>query len=74
MAEYKIDAKGMQCPGPIVEVFKTVNKAKSGDVVRVEATDKGFPPDVETWCRKTGNEFVSCSEVKGIFKAVIRKK
>jgi len=74
MTEYSIDAKKMQCPKPIMEIFKTMKKAGVGDVIKVEATDRGFLPDVKAWCKKTGNELVTSSEVKGIYKAVIRKK
>ena len=74
MKEHKINAKGKQCPLPIVQVFKTVKKADGGDIIRVEATDKGFPPDIGAWCKKTGNELVETSHDKGIYMAVIRKK
>ena len=74
MTEYSIDAKKMQCPKPIMEIFKTMKKANVGDVIKVEATDRGFLPDVKAWCMKTGNELVTSSELKGTYKAVIRKK
>jgi len=74
MTVYAIDAKGMQCPKPIMEIFKTVKKADKGDMIKVEATDQGFLPDVEAWCMKTGNELVSTSNKNNIYKAVIRKK
>jgi TusA-related sulfurtransferase len=69
----EIDARGMQCPGPIVEVYKAVNAMKSGDLVKIQVTDKGFLEDVKTWCRKTGNELVSLED-GAIIKATIRKK
>lgn len=73
MAVKEIDARGLQCPGPIVEVFKAINALKSGDEVRIQVTDRGFLEDVKTWCRKTGNELVSLEDGHPI-KAVIRKK
>jgi TusA-related sulfurtransferase len=69
----EIDARGMQCPGPIVEVYKAVNAMKSGDMVKIQVTDKGFLEDVKTWCRKTGNELVSLED-GAVIKATIRKK
>jgi TusA-related sulfurtransferase len=72
MATKEIDARGMQCPGPIVEVFKAVKAMAPGDEVRVQATDSGFMEDIKTWCRKTGNELVSL-EAGPPIKAVIRK-
>jgi TusA-related sulfurtransferase len=69
----EIDARGMQCPGPIVEVYKAINALKSGDMVKIQVTDKGFLEDVKTWCRKTGNELVSLED-GAVIKATIRKK
>ncbi len=74
MKEHKVDAKGMQCPRPIMEVFKTARKAESGDIIKVEASDAGFPPDIKAWCRKTGHKLVKVSEVNDFYRAVIRVK
>ena len=73
MAIIEIDAKGMQCPGPIVEVFKAAKAAQPGDEINVQVTDKGFLEDIKTWCKKTGNELVSLEENTNIIKATIRK-
>lgn len=73
MAEKFINARGLQCPGPIVELFKTTKAAESGDVIKIEVTDCGFSKDINAWCKKTGNELVSLEEVDGVIKAVIKK-
>lgn len=73
MAEKFINARGLQCPGPIVELFKVVKAAESGDVITIEVTDCGFQKDINAWCKKTGNELVSLEEVDGVIKAVIKK-
>ena len=72
MVVKEIDARGMQCPGPIVEVFKAAKAAQPGDEINVQVTDKGFIEDIKTWCRKTGNELVSLEDGQ-IIKATIRK-
>ena len=72
MAIIEIDAKGMQCPGPIVEVFKAAKAAQPGDEIKIQVSDRGFLEDIKTWCRKTGNELVSLEEGQTI-KATIRK-
>jgi len=59
MTEIKVDAKCLQCPGPIVQLFNAAKTASSGDVIVVEATDRGFYKDVQSWCKKTGNELLS---------------
>jgi TusA-related sulfurtransferase len=74
MAVKEIDARGMQCPGPIVEVFKAMNASQPGDEVRVQVTDRGFIEDIKAWCRKTGNELVSLDDKEATIRATIRKK
>jgi TusA-related sulfurtransferase len=74
MATREIDARGMQCPGPIVEVFKAMNASNPGDEVRIQVTDRGFLEDIKTWCRKTGNELLSLEEKDKIIRATIKKK
>lgn len=73
MAEKFINARGLQCPGPIVELFKTVKAADSGDVITIEVTDCGFKKDIVAWCKKTGNELVNLEDNDGSIKAVIKK-
>lgn len=73
MALHIVDARGLQCPGPIVEVFKTVKGAAAGDVLQVEATDKGFLEDITAWCKKTGNELVFVRDEGDVVRAEIRK-
>ena len=72
MAVKEIDARGMQCPGPIVEVFKAMKAAQPGDEIKIQVSDKGFLEDIKTWCRKTGNELVSLEDGQTI-KATIKK-
>ncbi len=59
----KIDTCGLQCPGPISQVYKAFNQLNVGDVLEVKATDPTFPMDVKIWCGRTGNQFIgSCQE------------
>jgi TusA-related sulfurtransferase len=73
MAVREIDARGMQCPGPIVEVFKAMNALQQGDEVNVQVTDRGFVEDVKAWCRKTGNSLVSLEDDACVIRARIKK-
>lgn len=54
-ATIQVDCSGLQCPGPIMKVYETINKINNGDIIQVSATDSGFAKDVEAWCRRTGN-------------------
>ena len=46
---------------------------KPGEKLEISATDAGFPRDAESWCRTTGNKFISSSPSAGIYKVVIEK-
>lgn len=60
----KVDCSGLQCPGPIMKVFETMNKMNDGDIIEVSATDYGFAKDVEAWCRRTGNTLLKTEKNK----------
>ena len=54
----KINASGLQCPGPIMKVSNILSDAKDGDMFEVLSTDKGFKSDIAAWCESTGNSLV----------------
>ena len=53
-----LNCTGLQCPGPIMKVNEAINRLPDGSVLEVSASDMGFPRDVESWCRRTGNTFL----------------
>ena len=73
MSEKYINARGLQCPGPIVQLFKVVKASDKDDLITIEVTDSGFKRDIDAWCKKTNNQLVSLVEEAGTIKAVIRK-
>ncbi|MCH3916676.1 MAG: FAD-dependent oxidoreductase [Spirochaetia bacterium] len=68
-----LDACGLQCPGPIVQLKKKIDTMSDGDLLEVKATDPGFQRDVASWCKMTGCKLVSLDKEDGIIKAVIEK-
>ncbi|MHC1723238.1 MAG: FAD-dependent oxidoreductase [Aminipila sp.] len=56
-----LDCSGLQCPGPIMRVFNSINEIEEGQIIKVAATDMGFARDIEAWCRRTGNTLVKTS-------------
>jgi NADPH-dependent 2,4-dienoyl-CoA reductase/sulfur reductase-like enzyme/peroxiredoxin family protein/rhodanese-related sulfurtransferase/TusA-related sulfurtransferase len=50
-----VDACGLQCPGPILETYKAIEKMAPNQVLRVESSDFGFYSDISKWAEKTGN-------------------
>lgn len=73
METIKIDACGLQCPGPVMKLKQTVDGMALGQRVEVKATDAGFPRDAESWCRSTGNRLISKSDKGGYHTVVIEK-
>ncbi len=57
--ELYIDAKGMRCPRPIIELAKARRKETVGTVFRIDADDLAFESDVRAWCDTTGNLLLS---------------
>lgn len=62
MAEINLNCKGLQCPGPIMEVFKAAKAANSGDIINVQVTERGFAKDIKAWCKKTGHNLENIDE------------
>ena len=58
MADQLLDAKGLNCPLPILKAKKALKEVPSGGTLEVLATDPGAVKDFEAFCRATGNELV----------------
>ncbi len=69
----KLDLCGLQCPGPIMKVYRKMNELPDGAVVEVCATDPGFSSDIDSWCQRTGNTLLDKGHDGKRFTAVIRK-
>ena len=69
----RVDACGLQCPGPILKMKKTMDGLASGERVEITATDPGFPRDAAAWCSSTGNQLIS-KEASGGKSVVIIEK
>jgi NADPH-dependent 2,4-dienoyl-CoA reductase/sulfur reductase-like enzyme/peroxiredoxin family protein/TusA-related sulfurtransferase/rhodanese-related sulfurtransferase len=68
-----LDARGLQCPGPIIQLKRGIDALKGGQRLMVLATDPGFARDVKSWCSLTGNTLVSLEQGKGDIKALVEK-
>lgn len=69
----KVDACGLQCPGPVLRLKQTVDGMQAGERLEMTATDAGFARDAQAWCNSTGNSLISNTEEKGKFTVVIEK-
>ena len=69
----KLDACGLQCPGPIIKVFKGINEMEVGEVLEISATDPAFGIDLESWCKRTSNQLLRIIKEGTITRAWIKK-
>ncbi|RHO70201.1 pyridine nucleotide-disulfide oxidoreductase [Alistipes sp. AF48-12] len=69
----KIDACGLQCPGPVMKIKQAIDSIGEGERIEMVATDAGFSRDAQAWCNTTGNILISNSEEKGKYTVVIEK-
>ncbi len=69
----RIDACGLQCPGPVLRLKEAVDRMREGEYLEIVATDAGFARDARAWCNTTANTFISATEQGGKFTVVIRK-
>ena len=72
-ADLVINACGLQCPGPISQVYQSMERLEDGQVLEMSVTDPGFTRDVEAWCKKTGNTLVKQSTEANQYKVWIQK-
>lgn len=68
-----MDAKGLMCPMPIVQLAKKFKNMKVGEEIELLATDVGSKADVPAWCQRTGNELVEAREENGVYIYRIKK-
>lgn len=69
----QIDAKGLNCPLPILKAKKAFGTLVSGEVLRVLSTDPGSVQDFAAFCNQTGNTLLSSATSDGAFEFLIRK-
>jgi tRNA 2-thiouridine synthesizing protein A len=72
--EREVDARGLNCPLPILRTKKALNDMASGQVLRILATDPASVRDFEAFARQTGNQLLQHSEQDGTFTFLLRRK
>lgn len=72
--DHEVDARGLNCPLPILRTKKTLNGMHSGEVVRILATDPASVRDFQAFAKQTGNELVEHGEAEGSFWFLMRRR
>ncbi len=73
-ANREVDARGLNCPLPILRTKKALNDMQSGEVIRVVATDPASVRDFEAFARQTGNSLIEHGEADGAFWFLMRRR
>ncbi len=70
----ELDARGLNCPLPILRTKKTLAEMQSGQVLQILATDPGSVKDFAAFAKQTGNELLSSTEVNKEFVFLMKRK
>ena len=70
----ELDARGLNCPLPILRAKKALTDMSTGQVLKIIATDPGSVKDFQTFSRQTGHELLSHAEADKEFTFFMRKK
>lgn len=70
----ELDARGLNCPLPILRCKKALAEISNGQVLKVMATDPGSVKDFQAFCKQTGHELLSLEQNEGLFTFYIRKR
>ena len=73
MADHTLDAKGLNCPLPILKARKALKEVPDGGTLEILATDPGSVADFEAFCRQTGNELVEHAVDGSVYRFLIKK-
>ncbi len=71
--EHVVDAKGLACPMPIVKTRKAMNNLQSGDVMEVQATDKGSTADLQAWAKSSGHLYLGTESDGEVLRHFVKK-
>ncbi len=70
----ELDAKGLNCPLPILRTKKALADMGSGQVLKILSTDPGSVKDMAAFCKQTGNELVTQTESGGEYQFYVKHK
>ncbi len=73
MADQTLDAKGLNCPLPILRAKKALKTMSDGQILKILATDPGSVKDFEAFCRTTGNELLESKQNGDVYEFLIKK-
>ncbi|MCY7308106.1 MAG: sulfurtransferase TusA family protein [Rhodoferax sp.] len=73
-ADIEVDARGLNCPLPILKAKKALNGMQSGQTLRIVSTDSGSVRDFQAFAKQTGNELMEQQAVAGDYIHLMRRR
>jgi len=70
----ELDARGLNCPLPILRTKKALAEMAGGEVLKIIATDAGSVKDFQAFCKQTGNELLASDEANGEYTYFMKKR
>ncbi|MCS7264408.1 MAG: sulfurtransferase TusA family protein [Armatimonadetes bacterium] len=72
-ADKVVDARGAQCPGPLVELIRAIKEVPVGSIVEVWTQEPRTKEDAKAWCQRSGHEFIGAFPADGYERVLVRK-
>lgn len=69
-----VDARGSFCPGPLMELIRSIRESQVGDVIAVYSSDKGSKTDIPKWVEKAGHRLVALEAREGYDEIIVEKQ
>ena len=73
-ADKTLDAKGLNCPMPLLKAKKEIDAMEGGQVLEIIGTDEGSKVDLPGWCERVGHSYLGVKEEANFFKFYIKKR
>ena len=68
-----VDARGSFCPGPLMELIRTIRESQPGQVIAVYSSDSGSRTDIPKWVEKAGHRLVEVVARDGYDEIIVEK-
>ena len=68
-----VDARGSYCPGPLMELIRSIREVQVGDVIAVQSSDAGSKLDIPKWIEKAGHRLVALETREGYDEIIVEK-
>ncbi|MBW1681366.1 MAG: sulfurtransferase TusA family protein [Deltaproteobacteria bacterium] len=69
-----VDARGVSCPGPLLEAKKGIGNVKVGEILEVLSNDPGSRNDIPAWAKKVGHEYLGYLSVDGADRLFVKRQ